>query len=87
MTRDGPGMIPITEIQHLQKHDDPVVTMTACQEADHTFFGFFFLHRFSCRMQLNLAAEAERKFTKGTKPSVGINVTDCNFTVYLRHRN
>lgn len=40
MTRDTPGKIPITECssesQHLQKHDVPVVTITACQAADHS---------------------------------------------------
>lgn len=86
MTLDTPGRIPITEIQHLQKHDDPVVTMTACQEADSTFFVFFSTGLF-VEMQLNVATEAERKFTEETKLSVKINVTDCNFVVYLRHRN
>lgn len=42
MTLDTPGKIPITEcsseIQHLQKHDGPAVTMTACRAADDTFF-------------------------------------------------
>lgn len=39
MTRNTPGKIPITECtserQHLQKHDGPVVTITACQAADY----------------------------------------------------
>lgn len=39
MTRNTPGKIPITECssesQHLQKHDGPVVPITACQAADY----------------------------------------------------
>lgn len=44
VTLDAPGVIPITEIQHLQKHDHPAVTMTACQKSwPHAFFFLFFL--------------------------------------------
>lgn len=64
MTLDAPGRIPITEIQHLQKHDDPVVTMTACQEADNPFF---FSTALFVEMQLNVDTEAERSLVK--KPS------------------
>lgn len=86
VTLDAPGRIPITEIQHLQKHDDPVVTMTACQAADHTFF-FLSPQVLFVETQLNVAAEPERKFPEETLPAARINVTDCNFTVHLGHRN
>lgn len=56
MTRDTPGKIPITECssesQHLQKHDGPVVTITACQAADYSLSHVYLQARCTCKMSL-----------------------------------
>lgn len=56
MTRNTPGKIPITECslesQHLQKHDGPVVTITACQAADYGLSHVDLQARCTCKMSL-----------------------------------
>lgn len=58
MTRNTPGKIPITECssesQHLQKHDGPVVTITACQAADHSLSHVYLEAWCTCKVSLKL---------------------------------
>lgn len=56
MTRNTPGKIPITECssesQHLQKHDGPVVTITACQADDYGLSHVYLEAQRTCKMLL-----------------------------------
>lgn len=56
MTLDTPGKIPITECssesKHLQKHDVPVVSSTACQAADYNLLHAYLQRQSTCKMHL-----------------------------------
>lgn len=56
MTLDTPGKIPITECssesKHLQKHDVPVVSTTACQAADYNLLHAYLQGQCACKMHL-----------------------------------
>lgn len=78
MTRNTPGKIPITECssesQHLQKHDGPVVTITACQAAD---FGLSHVYLQAWRTCKMLLKHRQSDCLSQSISAVSVNVINC----------